>query len=102
MKPGCKVVCVDAEASAEVRGLFTHWPVKGTIYVVRDVLPGCSRPGHGFEGNQTAVTLLGMVNPRGVAGMFIGHEMAYNAKRFREIEEKSFAQRAEENTEAGK
>ena len=62
MMVGQKVVCINDEFSDAVKKLYTHLPVKGVTYVIRNVELGANTKG---EAGEVCLHLVGMVNPPG-------------------------------------
>jgi hypothetical protein len=82
MKSGQKVVCVDGKFPLGIEKLYTALPKAGVTYVVRDVSLGVNLR---MEPGEVAITLLGLHNPRSLTPPF--PERAFNAERFRPLEE---------------
>jgi hypothetical protein len=83
VKQGQKVVCVDDRVAPEIRRLYVHWIVKGTTYLVRDVMLAQNAKG---EWGEVGITLAGLVNPTQSVPPF--QELSYNSERFRPLEER--------------
>ncbi len=79
---GQKVVCVDDVFPQPLASYYLALPKKDAVYVVRGVSVGISP--EGGEG-EIAITLIGMKNPRSSKPPH--PERAFNAMRFRSLEE---------------
>ena len=83
-EPGQRVICVDDRFPDGIRDIFNALPVKGTTYVVRDLVPGI-----GWKlKEEPAIYLVELVNHPNAHGI----EPGFACWRFAEPEE-------EENTE---
>lgn len=79
---GQKVVCVDDVFHPSIAALYLALPKKDAVYVVRSVSVGISPKG---EEGEIAITLVGLKNPRSSKPPH--PERAFNAMRFRSLEE---------------
>ena len=91
-EPNQKVVCVDDSRPPGVNDIYNAWPTKGTIYTVRDVVPGIE-----FSKAETCATYVQeLVNTPNRHGI----EPGFQIIRFREISEEEIAEAAKnQNTE---
>ena len=90
---GQKVVCCDDVFHPQIAALYVALPKKDAVYVVRGVSVGISPKG---EEGEIAITLIGLKNPRSSKAPH--PERAFNAMRFRSLEEmqESVSKEAEE------
>jgi len=89
--PGQKVVCIDDDFSNLPHALLLRYsdlPLKGVVYVIRDLVPGVSIGG---DEGETVVYLVGIINEPNKHGI----EPGYNAERFAPLQ--SDFDRLEEN-----
>ncbi|MDE1170872.1 MAG: hypothetical protein PW734_06665 [Verrucomicrobium sp.] len=88
MRVGSKVICVDDSDTLGLRQFYLHWPVKGHVYVVRNVVMGMSPRttiDQAREGQiEVTIYLMGFHNP--LSNKPPHPERGYNAERFRELE----------------
>lgn len=77
-EPGQKVICIDDTRVRSSR-LYTAWPVKGTVYTVRDIVPGIQTDMQ----NTVTVYLCELVNPTNEKGA----EYGFHVTRFDTLEE---------------
>lgn len=79
---GQKVVCVDAKFDAVAHELYTQFPMRDEIYVIRDVRLGIQTD---CKTGDVSVLLIGVVNP--YANSRSGQEYGFRADRFRPLED---------------
>jgi hypothetical protein len=88
MKPGEKVVCVDAIFPTPLAKLFVSLPVKGVTYTIRAIYPG-RRVLHpnGLDGadGETGILLEELHNPPDPRQIY-HQELGFSSKRFRPLE----------------
>ena len=84
MKQGQKVVCINDRVAPEIRALYDHWIVKGTTYLIRDVMLAQNAKG---DWGEVGITLAGLVNPTQTIAPF--QERSFNSERFRPLEERT-------------
>lgn len=89
-EPGQKVVCIDDAFPPGIRDIYNALPNKGSVYTIRDVVPGVGPSGNRDNDQQPAVYLVELVNLPNRHGV----EPGFACRRFAEPEE--FAERAEE------
>lgn len=81
---GQKVVCINGDFDDWSKSLYTAFPTKDKVYVIRDVRLGVT-----FEGGQrigaASVLLVGLVNPCAISKMKL--ERGFNSDRFAPLEE---------------
>jgi hypothetical protein len=77
---GIKIVCINDQfdPSVGIRDVFSEFPAKGSIYTVRDVVPGIQ-----FDKKETCAILLSEIISK--PNRF-GIEPGWDWTRFREIE----------------
>lgn len=83
---GQKVVCINDQAPYYLRNYYTTWVKKGITYVIRGVTLGVNFKG---ESGEVGLYLQGIHNP--LSSMPPHPERAYNAERFRAIEDHTLA-----------
>ena len=81
-EPGQKVICIDDQFPNGILDIFNALPVKGTIYTVRDIVPGSGFGGRDKD-QQPAVYLEELVNLPNRHGI----EPGFACRRFAEPEE---------------
>ena len=90
MMTGQKVVCINDQFPLGIEKLYVALPKSGVTYVVRDVTLGVNWAG---EPGEVAITLVGMLNPRSATPPF--PERAFNAERFRPLEDERVSEKSE-------
>lgn len=83
-EPGQKVICVDDRFPPGILDIFNALPVKGSLYTVRDIVPGAGFGGRDKD-QQPAVYLVELVNLPNRHGI----EPGFACRRFAEPEEVS-------------
>lgn len=81
-EPGAKVICVDDRFPPGILDIFNALPVKGSLYTVRDIVPGAGFGGRDKD-QQPAVYLVELVNLPNRHGI----EPGFACRRFVEPEE---------------
>lgn len=82
---GQKVVCIDGKFPLGIEKLYVALPQEGKTYTIRAVLPGTPIDNVAAEGEEIAVYLQEIVNPR--SGKAPHRERGFKAERFRPLEE---------------
>jgi hypothetical protein len=87
---GEKVILVDDRWPFGIERLYKELPKKDVVYVIRDVFlgRGPSKPNSkpGDEDGEVGVLLIGINNPKDPRNLY-GHELGFNAMRFRKLDE---------------
>lgn len=83
MNAGDKVVCVDDQFAPGIAALYTALPVKGRVYVIRDVRIGIRV--HPKTEGDVSVLLVGLVNPK--ADSRAALERGFSESRFKPLED---------------
>lgn len=81
---GQKVVCVDDKFADWYKKLYSQFPTKDCVYVVRDIRIGVMYS-EGKKTGAVSVLLIGVVNPK--ADSKAGLERGFNSDRFRPLDE---------------
>lgn len=80
-EPGQKVACTNGKFSPELRDVLNCFPAEGSIYTVRDCVPG-------IEGGGLITCAILLVGLRNLPNMH-GIEPGYHVSRFAEVEEET-------------
>lgn len=84
--PDQKVICINDRFPPGIHQLYTHLPTKGTIYTVRDIVPGIELSGAAT----VTVYLAELTNPANPHGI----EYGFHITRFAEIPANQAKQKA--------
>lgn len=88
MDVNSKVVCINDVFDEHIKRLYTSLPVKGVVYVVRDVRLGARTERNGKKVGDVSLLLIGLINPKaeGRENSPLA-ERGFSASRFRPLDE---------------